>query len=117
MRWIITAGAMLMLSVPALANDLPYTSEPEIPAWAPLYETLADCQPTPTTESAAKVCLKAVSQFYAAWLYTPPEIREECIAKTEKTGDVLEALGQAKSNTLWACITTADKASFRNRTP
>jgi hypothetical protein len=102
-------AALLALASPV--NAQPYPAEPEIPEWATLYKTLADCQPTPTTETGAK-CLKAVGQFYAVWVNTPPEIREKCIGKADETRDALKALGQTKPHTLWACIEVEDKACF-----
>jgi hypothetical protein len=110
MKRVLIAPALLGLA--SAVNAQPYPAEPVIPQWATLYETLADCQPTPTTEAGAKVCLKTVGQFYAAWVNTSPEIRKKCIAKADETGDALEALGQTKPHTLWACIEIEDKIHF-----
>jgi hypothetical protein len=113
--WVYPAALVFLLALlvywvahgAAHADDLPYPAEPEIPEWAILYKTLADCQPAPTTEAGAKVCLKAVTQFYAAWLRTPPEVREDCIKEADDQEAVNSLLGQSKQFALWACIEAA----------
>jgi hypothetical protein len=102
-------AALLAFFAPALANDLPDAGDqPSIPAYATLYKTLADCSPDPTRPE----CLKAVVQFYAAWVHTPVDIRKYCIATADKQEEVNSMLGVSKPHVLWACIEAMNKARF-----